>query len=1043
MVYGNGVVIAVGANGLMLSSTNQGTTWTNLNSVVGVNLDSIAYGNGRFVATGQSGAVITSTNNGTNWSVNWNGYSYYGNGQSVVYGNGYFVLGNGAVSYDGSEWNLPSYTNPFSTPWGGSALSMAYGNVGFISVSDSSALQSVPSGVPQYNYYNNNWSQPVAGNVAAAYSDASLSTVFTSDTNYLAFGLPTGLSVTPSGIISGTPTQEGTFSASVYPVNAIGAGPNYQATITINPTGTNSPSPVNFVSRFTGNLQTQIQAVASGSAVYIGYSTYNGNGPDTTVAVSSNGLNWTDSVVVPGQNYQTYALASGGGLWMDIVSGYGSGCQVFTSQNNGNTWNQVSTVTPPASQFYNLNLPYTSLTYANGIWVLAGSGYNSGSDSQGNYTGQYGYQGAVWRSADGGVTWSNTWSGPITQNWNGSGNGFGINALTYTNGTLIGVGANGLILSSTNKGATWNTNSSGVSVNLDSITYGNGRYIVGGDNGTILYSTNNGTNWNSEPVWLNGTTIDSLAFGNGVFLLGEGGWVSSDGIAWSQPSFNNYYPYQYLNSYNPNTLVFGSNGFISANWGGVVQSVSGNVPFIDYSNYQSLYTGATQGTAYTNAIKAKGATTFTAIGLPPGLSMNSIASSPTAGAGTNVVTTGVISGTPTQSGNYNVTVYASNAGGVGSYANFVINVNDPQSNSASLPPPWIISLPTGTTALTTNGGAIVNYSQAQFLGAISTNYSSPSGSYFPVGTNIVTVTGTGSDGQTTSTNFPVVVSSQPPWIQQAQAAASQQYSCLLYATVLNSNSLPVNNSNSILAVFSGSSVVGAAYPSPGPSNSMVFVPRVYSGSVTNSGLTFQVYDALSGTVTNIAESINFTNQINQGTIVAPVTLHEPQTMSIPIIAGWNWISFDVTSVDGTIGSLLRNYTPQNNDVIKGSNGFATYLNGVWYPSSSSFKIQPGLMYLLSSTQNTILTATGLSVPYPLTVSLVSGYNWIGYPRSTPSTFSQVFGSLNAVNNDFMYGQQWSDSFYGGTWYPNPPGNPQILPGQGYLLYVATPQQLSF
>ena len=62
----------------------------------------------------------------------------------------------------------------------------------------------------------------------------------------------------------------------------------------------------------------------------------------------------------------------------------------------------------------------------------------------------------------------------------------------------------------------------------------------------------------------------------------------------------------------------------------------------------------TVGTAYSATLTSSGATSFTAINLPPGLSLNSA--------------TGQISGTPTTAGTFTFYAYASNAAGTGSYS---------------------------------------------------------------------------------------------------------------------------------------------------------------------------------------------------------------------------------------------------------------------------------------------------------------------------------------------------------------------------------------
>jgi hypothetical protein len=59
VTYGNGLFVAVGDSGVVITSSD-GITWTSRTSGVNNILYGITYGNGLFVAVGNSGVVITS-----------------------------------------------------------------------------------------------------------------------------------------------------------------------------------------------------------------------------------------------------------------------------------------------------------------------------------------------------------------------------------------------------------------------------------------------------------------------------------------------------------------------------------------------------------------------------------------------------------------------------------------------------------------------------------------------------------------------------------------------------------------------------------------------------------------------------------------------------------------------------------------------------------------------------------------------------------------------------------------------------------------------
>jgi hypothetical protein len=243
-------------------------------------------------------------------------------------------------------------------------------------------------------------------------------------------------------------------------------------------------------------------------------------------------------------------------------------------------------------------------------------------------------------------------------------------------------------------------------------------------------------------------------------------------------------------------------------------------------------------------------------------------------------------------------------------------------------------------------------------------------------------------------------------------------------------------------VFYGNEVVGVGEVLKAGSPDSVYQITIWMDQPSASGLSLKVFNGSTGEISQTAGRVNFTSQVNLGSMGAPGAFHALQSQNIPISIGWNWISFSVFSADGLPSSQLEGYTAQENDVIKGDNGFATFSQGAWYPSSPSFRILPGKMYMLRSSVKATLTVSGLTPSGPVSVQLVSGYNWVGYPKATPSPVSSVLSRLNLNDNDHTYGKDWADTYYHGEWYSSF-GNPQMEPGKGYLLNVSVPQTLSF
>ncbi len=292
----------------------------------------------------------------------------------------------------------------------------------------------------------------------------------------------------------------------------------------------------------------------------------------------------------------------------------------------------------------------------------------------------------------------------------------------------------------------------------------------------------------------------------------------------------------------------------------------------------------------------------------------------------------------------------------------------------------------------------------------------------------------------TPTSTPAVPT-PPDWRQRLQSP--KQHSCLLYAKVYDTTGAPITSAGSILGVFYGNEVVGVGEVAAGPNSALYYQVTIWMDQSSASSLSLKIFNGSTGGISKIAEKVNFSSQVNVGSIGSPVPFHAEQSQNIPIGIGWNWISFTVFSQDGLPSSQLEGYSAQENDVIKGDNGFATFSQGAWYPSSPSFRILPGKMYMLRSSVNTNLAVYGLPPSGLVSVQLVSGYNWLGYPKTASGSVSSVLSGLNLNDNNFIYGKDWSGTYYQGNWYSSPSGDPQMEPGKGYLLNISVPQALNF
>jgi hypothetical protein len=142
LVYGDGVFVAVGWDGTIVSSTD-GIGWELRDSGTNAWLFGVARGNGTFVAAGQEGCVLTSPN-GADWTPQDSGTNLFffdagfGGGTFVLVGEGGGVM----TSADGVKWAAQESN---TEKW---LLGVGYGAGTWVAVGSSGELVvSLPSGL--------------------------------------------------------------------------------------------------------------------------------------------------------------------------------------------------------------------------------------------------------------------------------------------------------------------------------------------------------------------------------------------------------------------------------------------------------------------------------------------------------------------------------------------------------------------------------------------------------------------------------------------------------------------------------------------------------------------------------------------------------------------------------------------------------------------------------------------------------------------------------------------------------------------------------
>jgi len=105
----SGVFVAVGQDGTIIRSTDNGSSWGNATSPTGTRLEGVAFGNNTFVGVGYYGTIVRSTDNGSSFDnvTSGTGMLLW----AVTFGNNTFV----AVGGSGTQVNIVRSTDNGTT----------------------------------------------------------------------------------------------------------------------------------------------------------------------------------------------------------------------------------------------------------------------------------------------------------------------------------------------------------------------------------------------------------------------------------------------------------------------------------------------------------------------------------------------------------------------------------------------------------------------------------------------------------------------------------------------------------------------------------------------------------------------------------------------------------------------------------------------------------------------------------------------------------------------------------------------------------------
>ena len=205
-------------------------------------------------------------------------------------------------------------------------------------------------------------------------------------------------------------------------------------------------------------------------------------------------------------------------------------------------------------------------------------------------------------------------------------------------------------------------------------------------------------------------------------------------------------------------------------------------------------------------------------------------------------------------------------------------------------------------------------------------------------------------------------------------------------------------------------------------------------------LTFRLYDHATGTELDLicATELTYLDNAHYGSLSEPYPIDfvtdvsEPATFMRTLDEGWNWLSFNL-ELDADLLEGLKSAIAEecSTAMIKTqNNGFLNYANGIWTGTFS--QVSNDVMLLICLDHEVNLNLEGVTAnPLLHTVTLTSGWNWIGYVEQTRLSLSAAFSNMVPEDGDMVKSLN-SFSIYNastGIWS----GNLKYLePGYGYI-----------
>jgi hypothetical protein len=166
---------------------------------------------------------------------------------------------------------------------------------------------------------------------------------------------------------------------------------------------------------------------------------------------------------------------------------------------------------------------------------------------------------------------------------------------------------------------------------------------------------------------------------------------------------------------------------------------------------------------------------------------------------------------------------------------------------------------------------------------------------------------------------------------------------------------------------------------------------------------------------------------------------DDNTQTLPLVAGWNWISFNVLPNDLSLNSVFSDILDKV-EQVKSQTQSAIRIGGAWKGDLADMNgIGAYKMYKVKVSSACTLTATGTAIASTTQISLVTGWNWVAY---LPTTAISITTALDSIKGQVLQIKSLTKqaTYSGGAWTGT---LTQLDPGQGYAIKMSGPGNLIY